>query len=335
MRSTGRWQAEVRLQPRQTFRLCASRNRADRHAGWLSIGLRSHGRQHLGQDDTEGVSGQDREAIWQGQAHVGDGSRHSDRRSVGRDAKFRNAGALSGRLTARTAHATRESLSDQAVGGRARERAGQTDRTRGRDLCPRSQSRPARQGAIDASAPAEKTDQAVARTATARPDARRPIAQTRRSQEGSGKGLRAAGHSHAYKGSAGHIRNAHFALDRKKLRQARRREGSYLLRSNLKSDDPGHLWRLYLQLVEVEQVFKELKNDLAVRPIYHQLETRIEAHIFIAFLAYCLLVTLKHRLKALAPGLTARVVLEKLATMQMIDVELPTTDDRVVVLSRY
>ena len=65
----------------------------------------------------------------------------------------------------------------------------------------------------------------------------------------------------------------HFALDRKKLRQARRREGSYLLRSNLKSDDPGHLWRLYLQLVEVEQVFKELKNDLAVRPIYHQLET--------------------------------------------------------------
>ena len=127
----------------------------------------------------------------------------------------------------------------------------------------------------------------------------------------------------------------HFALDRKKLRQARRREGGYLLRSNLKSDDPGHLWRLYSQLVEVEQVFKDLKNDLAVRPIYHQLETRIEAHIFIAFLAYCLLVTLKQRLKALAPGLTARVVLEKLATMQMIDVELPTTDDRVVVLSRY
>jgi Transposase DDE domain len=127
----------------------------------------------------------------------------------------------------------------------------------------------------------------------------------------------------------------HFALDRKKLRQARRREGSYLLRSNLKSDDPSHLWRLYLQLVEVEQAFKELKNDLSVRPVYHQLETRIEAHIFIAFLAYCLLVTLKQRLKTLAPGLTARAVLEKLATMQMIDVELPTTDDRLVVLSRY
>ena len=108
-----------------------------------------------------------------------------------------------------------------------------------------------------------------------------------------------------------------------------------MLRSNIKSDDPGHLWRLYLQLVEVEQAFKELKNDLSIRPIYHQLETRIEAHIFIAFLAYCLLVTLKQRLKTLAPGLTARAVLEKLATMQMIDVELPTTDDRLVVLSRY
>jgi len=127
----------------------------------------------------------------------------------------------------------------------------------------------------------------------------------------------------------------HFTLDRKKLRQARRREGSYLLRSNIKSDDPGHLWRLYLQLVEVEQAFKELKNDLSIRPIYHQRDTRIEAHIFIAFLAYCQLVTLKQRLKVLAPGLTPRVVLEKLATMQMIDVELPTTDDRVVVLSRY
>ena len=87
--------------------------------------------------------------------------------------------------------------------------------------------------------------------------------------------------------------------------------------------------------VEVEQAFKELKNDLSIRPIYHQRDTRIEAHIFIAFLAYCQLVTLKQRLKVLAPGLTPRVVLEKLATVQMIDVELPTTDDRVVVLSRY
>jgi transposase len=127
----------------------------------------------------------------------------------------------------------------------------------------------------------------------------------------------------------------HFTLDRKKLRQVRRREGGYLLRSNIKSDDPGDLWRMYLQLVEIEQAFKELKNDLSIRPIYHQLETRIEAHIFVAFLAYCLQVALKQRLKALAPGLTARAVLEKLAAMQMIDVELPTTDNRLIVLSRY
>jgi len=126
-----------------------------------------------------------------------------------------------------------------------------------------------------------------------------------------------------------------FALDRKKLRLARRREGSYLLRSNIAGGAPGEMWRMYLQLVEIEQVFKELKNDLSIRPIYHQLEERIEAHIFIAFLAYCLQATLKQRLTALAPGLTPRAVLEKLAAMQMIDVELPTTDDRLIVLSRY
>jgi hypothetical protein len=95
------------------------------------------------------------------------------------------------------------------------------------------------------------------------------------------------------------------------------------------------------QAVEVQQAlqsleaFKELKNDLSVRPIHHQLETRIEAHIFVAFLAYCLMVTLKQRLKALAPGLTPKAVLEKLAAIQMIDVELPTTDNRTVVLSRH
>ena len=100
----------------------------------------------------------------------------------------------------------------------------------------------------------------------------------------------------------------------------------------IQSDNPGHLWRLYLQLVEVEQAFKELKNDLSMHQIfYHHWKPQVDAHIFIAFLAYCLLVTLKQRLKTLAPGLTARVVLEKLAAMQMIDVELPTTDDRVVV----
>jgi len=126
-----------------------------------------------------------------------------------------------------------------------------------------------------------------------------------------------------------------FSLDRKKLREARRREGGYLLRSNIAADDPAHLWSLYLHLVEIEQAFKELKSDLAVRPIHHQLENRIEAHIFVAFLAYCLMVTLKQRLKALAPGLTPRAVIEKLGAIQMIDVELPTTDGRTIVLSRH
>jgi hypothetical protein len=72
-----------------------------------------------------------------------------------------------------------------------------------------------------------------------------------------------------------------------------------------------------------------------VRPIYHQKDTRIEAHIFVAFMAYCLQVTLKHRLSALAPGLTPRAVLEKFATMQRVDVHLPTTNGRYLILPRY
>ena len=126
-----------------------------------------------------------------------------------------------------------------------------------------------------------------------------------------------------------------FTLNRKKLRQIRRREGRYLLRSNLTSDDPVQLWTWYIQLTEIEQAFKELKGDLSIRPIYHQLDTRIEAHIFLAFLAYCLQVTLKARLRPLAPGLTPRAVLEKFATIQMVDVHLPTTDGRSLILSRH
>jgi transposase len=125
-----------------------------------------------------------------------------------------------------------------------------------------------------------------------------------------------------------------YSLRKDKLRQARRREGRYLLRTNLTQDDPAELWRLYIQLTEVEQAFKELKGDLAIRPVYHQLDHRIEAHIFVAFMAYCLQVTLKQRLRALAPGLTPRAVLDKLKAIQMVDVELPTTDGRHIVLAR-
>ena len=126
-----------------------------------------------------------------------------------------------------------------------------------------------------------------------------------------------------------------YQLDRKKLRQVRRREGRYLLRTNLTEHDPAKLWTYYLQLVAVEEAFKNLKGDLAIRPIFHKVEPRIEAHIFVAFLAYCLHVTLHRRLHALAPGLTPRSVLEKFAALQMIDVHVPTTDGRELVLTRY
>jgi transposase len=126
-----------------------------------------------------------------------------------------------------------------------------------------------------------------------------------------------------------------FSLDRKKLRQVRRHEGRYLLRSNLTDENPAKLWAYYIQLTEVEQAFKELKGDLGIRPIYHQREDRIEAHIFLAFLAYCLQVTLKARLRPLAPGLTPRAALENLAAIQMVDVHLPTTNGRHLILPRY
>ncbi len=124
-------------------------------------------------------------------------------------------------------------------------------------------------------------------------------------------------------------------LRKKKLRQVRRREGRYLLRTNLTQEDPAKLWQYYTQLTQVEEAFKNLKGDLALRPVYHQKEQRIEAHIFVAFLAYCLHVTLRHWLRDLSPGLTPRSVLEKFAAVQMVDVHLPTTDGRHVILPRY
>jgi transposase len=126
-----------------------------------------------------------------------------------------------------------------------------------------------------------------------------------------------------------------YHLNRDKLKQVRRREGRYLLRTNLTGSDPAELWRYYIQLTQVEEAFKNLKGDLAIRPIHHQKEARIEAHIFIAFLAYCLHVTLAQQLRAHAPGLTPRSVLEKFAAVQMIDVEIPTTDGRTILLTRY
>jgi transposase len=126
-----------------------------------------------------------------------------------------------------------------------------------------------------------------------------------------------------------------FQLRRAKYRIWRRREGRYLLRTNLTQTDPKVLWEYYLQLVEVEGAFKLLKDDLAVRPIFHQKQSRVEAHIFVAFLSYCLSVTLRGHLRKLAGGLTSRAVLEKFAAMQMVDAHFPTSDGRELVFRRY
>ena len=107
------------------------------------------------------------------------------------------------------------------------------------------------------------------------------------------------------------------------------------MRTNLTDNDPAQLWQYYTQLVAIEEAFRNLKGDLAIRPVFHQDEKRIEAHIFIAFLAYCMQITLTRRLHALAPGLTARSALDKFAAVQMIDVHLPTTDGREIMLTRY
>ena len=106
-----------------------------------------------------------------------------------------------------------------------------------------------------------------------------------------------------------------FTLLRDRMRRAWKREGRYLLRTNLNGKDGAKIWSYYLRLTEIEEAFKDLKGDLALRPIYHQREDRIDSHILISFLAYSLHVTLKARLRLRSAGLTPRVVLEKLAAV--------------------
>ena len=126
-----------------------------------------------------------------------------------------------------------------------------------------------------------------------------------------------------------------FEVDKAKLQQAEQRDGHYLLRSNLTSEDPAVLWARYVQLTQIESVFRSLKSELGIRPIYHQLEHRADAHVLIAFLAYCLQVTLKNRLMIHAPGLTPAAVFEKLATIQMVEVWIPMVDGRWLVMPRH
>jgi transposase len=126
-----------------------------------------------------------------------------------------------------------------------------------------------------------------------------------------------------------------FRLDKQKLQQAELHDGHYLLRTNLSADNAEQLWKLYMQLTQIEAAFRCLKTDLKIRPIHHQLEQRVDAHILVAFLGYCLMVTLKKRLEPHGPGLTPKAVLEKLASIQMIDVWIPTTQGAWLVLPRY
>jgi transposase len=126
-----------------------------------------------------------------------------------------------------------------------------------------------------------------------------------------------------------------FQVNKARLKAAQQRDGHYLLRSNLTSEDPAVLWTRYIQLTQIESVFRSLKSDLGIRPIYHQLEHRADAHVLIAFLAYCLQVTLKNRLMIHAPGLTPAAVFEKLATIQMVEVWIPMLDGRWLVLPRH
>src|SRR4051812_1812233 len=125
-----------------------------------------------------------------------------------------------------------------------------------------------------------------------------------------------------------------FSVDKNKLKEAELHDGHYLLRSNVNGEDPAVLWTRYVQLTQIESVFRCLKSELGIRPVYHRLEHRVEAHILVAFLAYCLQVTLKNRLLRHAPGLTPTAVLEKLSAIQMIDVWVPTVDHRWLILPR-
>ena len=126
-----------------------------------------------------------------------------------------------------------------------------------------------------------------------------------------------------------------FQTDKTKLKAAEQRDGHYLLRSNLTAEDPAVLWTRYVQLTQIESVFRCLKSELSIRPIHHQLEHRADAHVLIAFLAYCLQVTLKNRLMIHASGLTPASVFEKMATIQMVEVWIPMLDGRWLMLPRY
>jgi hypothetical protein len=129
--------------------------------------------------------------------------------------------------------------------------------------------------------------------------------------------------------------NFTYRFNRRAYRQMIHRDGKYFLRTNQTGKDPIELWEQYMLQTRIEQSFKELKSDLSIRPIHHHLEDRVDAHIFIAFLSYCIQTTLRHKLKHSAPGLTSQAVLEVFSKIQLLDVYIPTQDHRTLHLQRY
>jgi transposase len=112
------------------------------------------------------------------------------------------------------------------------------------------------------------------------------------------------------------------------------REGAYLLRTNLTADGAADLWKKYMQLTEVEAAFRTLKSELAIRPLFHQLERRVKAHVLVAFLGYALLVTLKHLLKRGGSEYSPANVLKRLAEVYSVDIVLPTLEGPEIWLRR-
>ena len=122
--------------------------------------------------------------------------------------------------------------------------------------------------------------------------------------------------------------------DRCGLKSATLKEGAYLLRTNIKEPEPKKLWQQYIQLTEVESVFRVLKSELGLRPIWHRLDHRINAHIMIAFMSYCLWVCLKKHLHAHAGSLSCSHVLANMRSIQMIEVWFDANKQRRFCLDR-
>ena len=276
-----------------------------------------------------GFAGEERAPIRSLRSGVGHGPRHPDRSHAGHDARRRRAGALSGSRSWRSRSWARP--------GKRCARASRSSSSPRKGSCTclvHSESR----GLKERSMRTRRLKKLWQR-----------LHELRRQSNRRDQLLLKLGSAKKEAGRASHLVDIRvpetgtpvtpqtfpFALRRDRLRQARRREGRDLLRSNRTGEAPATLWKYDMRLTETEQAFKALKHALAIRPIFHQREERIEAHIFVSFLAYCLLVTLQNLARPRAPGLTARVILEKFSTIQMVGIHLPTTDGRRLVLPRH